>query len=73
MIRSRDLSGAVSDFEGSTSRRAPVVFTLSMSLSPTFSAIMTLCLIDFIGLLGGVVALLERVARFLLFSIAQFS
>ena len=34
---------------------------------------MTLCLIDFIGLLGGVVALLEKVARFLLFSIAQFS
>ena len=33
---------------------------------------MTLCLIDFIGLLGGVVALLETVARFLLFSIAQF-
>ena len=51
---------------------APVVFTLSMSLSPTFSA-MTLCLIDFIGLLGGVVALLETVARFLLLSIAQFS
>ena len=50
---------------------APVVFTLSMSLSPTFSA-MTLCLIDFIGLLGGVVALLETVARFLLFSIAHF-
>ena len=64
--RSRDLSGAVSDFE------APVVFTLLMSLSPTFSAI-NLCLIYFLGLFGGLVALLETVARFLLFSTAQFS
>ena len=62
---------AVSDFEAPVVE-APVVFTLLMSLSPTFSAI-NLCLIYFLGLFGGLVALLETVARFLLFSAAQFS
>ena len=70
LSRSRDLSGAVSDFEAPV-LEAPVVFTLLMSLSPTFSAI-NLCLIYFLGLFGGLVALLETVARFLLFSTAQF-
>ena len=71
LSRSRDLSGAVSDFEAPIVE-APVVFTLLMSLSPTFSAI-NLCLIYCLGLFGGLVALLETVARFLLFSTAQFS